>query len=312
MKTTNLFIKVLTVLFTLTFSIQLFAQEKIYLSYFEAVNVHEDYSKACVNLLKIYLENENVTVVIPGQSDVLETIDESKEAARSQGLKYVLTGSITGVGDNAVVSVKLVNLDSDNIEWSTVQKTANPSDLDPILSKIAKSLINRSEIAEAEDIYNVTNYDSKQLNKKTATTGWGVEVLGGVSFMDTPNRFTSGFGVLYSGDLRDYIFDVKGFICPGDNFMGSINILINKPLWNKSSTPFVGGGIGYGASSVLAGSDYLVNNSGNGLCAYLGGGYIFTRTSDINLRINLNAFACGYEINNQYPTGLLMGISVVF
>ena len=58
--------------------------------------------------------------------------------------------------------------------------------------------------------------------------------------------------------------------------------------------------------------NYNYNWTASGLTIYAGGGYIVNRNSDINLRINANAFFSMYKIDNTFPMGILVGMTILF
>jgi hypothetical protein len=224
-----------------------------------------------------------------------------------------MIGELNRVGETVVISISLYKTENGEKEWNSIQKAISPDDLDPIMQKLSVTINNRNSINNSENIYNVTDYNSRQLNKITANTYWGIEIGGGATFINTKNKFPAGFGIVYSGDLRSIIFDLKGSMYFSDVNLYNINIQINYPLINKISSPFIGGGLGYGYSTI---KKEIPNNydyySGNGLTLYAGAGYIINRTSNINLRLNANLFFSMYQVNNVNPSGILFGVMVLF
>jgi len=292
------------------------AQEKIYMPYFEVINIHKDYQLATTRLLKTYLETNNKTELVLPVRDTAYYSENREQAlikAKSLKINNVLIGELNRVGETVIISITLYKTETGEKTWNTILKASSPDDLDPVMQKIASSINNRNTVKNSEDIYNVTDYNSKQLNKMVANTFLGIEIGGGATFINTPNKFPAGFGIIYSGDLRTILFDVKGCLYFSDVSMYNINIQINYPLLNKLSSPFVGGGLGYGYTSIN--SNDQNNNKlyeGNGLTLFAGAGYIFNRTSNINLRCNASLFFSMYEVNSVYPSGLLLGVSVLF
>lgn len=292
------------------------AQEKIYMPYFEVINMHPDYQNSSTRLLKTYMEADNKTeLVLPikDTSYYRETREQAFTKAKSLKINHVLIGELNRVGETVIISISMYKVENGEKEWNTIQKALSPDDIDPIMQKISSLINNRNSIINSENIYNVTDYNSKQLNKMIANTYWGIEIGGGAAFVNTKNNFPAGFGIVYSGDLRSLIFDLKGSMYFSDVNLYNINVQINYPLINEISSPFIGSGLGYGYSSIKKDSQYNYNYySGNGLTFYAGGGYIFNRTSNINLRLNANLFFSMYQVNNIHPSGILLGVMVLF
>ncbi|MBP7497626.1 MAG: hypothetical protein KA792_08195 [Bacteroidales bacterium] len=308
--------------FALIISLKLTSQEKIYMPYFEVINMHKDYQISASRLLKTYLEIDNKTeLVLPDKdsSYYKETKEQSLLNARNLNINHILIGELNRVGETVVISLSMFNSKGEK-EWFTLQKASSPEDLDPVMQKIANSFINRnSSNNKEEDIFNVTEYDSKQLNKKTANSYFGIEIGGGPTSFNIDNSNTAGFGILYSGDIRSIIFDLKGDLFFSEVDLYNINIQVNYPFFKKNSSPYIGGGLGYGGTSVKVkiknvspNYDYTETFHGSGLTVYGGAGYIINRASNINLRFNANFFFSAYKVNEDYPYGALLTLMLLF
>jgi hypothetical protein len=185
------------------------------------------------------------------------------------------------------------------------------------MQTIANSLNTKADGAQNDDIYNVTDYESKELNKLKSSTFYGIEVGGGVSNLHAKNNFPAGFCALYSGDLRTVIIDIKGSMYFGDVQMYDLSLHANFPLSNKRNTPFLSSGLGFGTTYLLKyrninPNDYSTSLNSTGLTLFAGGGYILNRNSDINVRFNANAFFSMYKIDNTFPFGVLIGMTLLF
>jgi hypothetical protein len=237
-----------------------------------------------------------------------------------------LIGELNRIGEMVIVSISMYNTETEEKEWNALQKANTPEDLDPIMQKIALSLNGKISIDETKDIYNVTDYESKELNKMIANTYLGIEIGGGAAFGEVKNNFPAGLSGVFSGDMRTIIFDIKGNLYFSDIKLYNVSIHINYPFSQGKSTPFLGGGLGYGGTTMTSseekttqnwdGSTYTytdeTNRSGAGLSLFAGGGYIFNRTSNINLRLNANFFFSCYKVDGGFPAGILLSMSVLF
>jgi hypothetical protein len=292
------------------------AQEKIYMPYFVVINMHPDYQISVTHLFKTYLEAANKSeLILPlyDSSYYSETKEQAISRAKSLNIDHVVIGELNRLGETVVISIAMYKVENGEKEWNVIEKALSPDDIDPIMQKIASNINNRNSINNSDDIYNVTDYNSRQLNKIIANTYWGVEIGGGATFVNVNNKFPAGFGIVYSGDLRSIIFDLKGSMYFSDINLYNLSVQINYPLINKISSPFIGGGLGYGYSTIKKDSPIIFDNySGNGLTLYGGAGYIINRTSNINLRLNANLFFSMYKVNNMNPSGILFGVMVLF
>jgi hypothetical protein len=307
---------ILANLFFLAFSLICLAQEKIYMPYFEVINIHADYQLSSSRLLKTYMEIDNkAELVLPAKDSAYysENKEQALAKAKSLGISLVLLGEMNRTGETVIISMSLYKTENGEKVWSSLQKAAGPDDLDPVMQKIAQSIKERKVNGNAEDIYNVSDYNAKQLNKMEANTYWGLEIGGCASFLGSDTYFPAGFGIVYSGDMRSLIFDIKGSLYFSDVNIYNLKINVNYPLLKKTSSPYIGGGLGYGGTELNKKDNYQSNYSkGNGLSIYANAGYIFNRTSNINLRLNSSLYFSMYKVNSSYPAGLLVGVSVLF
>lgn len=283
--------------------------------------MHTDYQYSTSRLLKIYLEKENKAELVLPPKDTLDyhvSKEDAIKMAKSLKINKVLIGEMNRTGEIVIIAVSIYNTETGEKEWGALQKALSPDDLDLIMQRIANSIINRHSIDESEDIYNVTDYDSKELNKKEANSYFGIEIGGGPVFVDVDNNTPAGFSLIYSGDIRTMIFDVKGSAYFGDVKLLNLNIRLNYPFLNKASSPYFGGGLGYGRTTLKQNDNnnnnyyYSSEHHGEGLTVFLGGGYILNRTSNINLRVNMDIFYSMYEVKEKQLVGILFGVMVLF
>ena len=308
-------------LLILGFQTAVIAQEKVYMSYFETINMNKDYQYSTSKLLKMYIDNVGKYEIILSKRDsnlVIETKEQAQEKAKALHANHFITGELNRSGETVIVSVSLFKTEDGSKEWGIMQKASSPNDLDPIMQKIASGLNVKDPKSTEGDIYNVTNYESKELNKMTATTAWGFEVGGGAGSLHAVSNHPAGFSALYSGDLRTAIIDVKGSLYFSDISMGNICLHVNVPLTQKRNSFLVSGGLGYGYTNLQKKFENSYNNmvnetlSNSGLTAFAGGGYILNRNASITMRFTANGFFSMYTIDNSYPFGVLIGMSVSF
>ena len=293
------------------------AQEKIYLSYFDVINIHTDYQLSTARLFKLYAEKENKMEIYLPEKDsgyFHQNKEEAFSEAQKMGINNVLMGEMNRVGETVVIAVSLYDIQTGKKQWSTIQKAASPDDLDPIIQFFVNSLNNKNSGNYNGDIYSVTDYNAQNLKRKQANTNWGIELGGGVVLNNEKPVFPAGFGFVISGDIRDFIYDLKINLMFSEVNYSEISTHIQYPLSKKAQSPFLSAGLGFGASSVINNDPaiFQMRERNNGLKLYAGGGYILNRSSDIQLKINANVFVSTYNIQNVAPVGALFGLILLF
>jgi hypothetical protein len=316
-------IKILAIVITAFICTTVTAQEKVYMPYFEVINMHKDYSLSASRLFKLYAEQaDKYQIVLPEKFDTLAPVagfEKVKATAATLQAPCFCTGEINRLGEMAVVVISLYKTQDGTKIWTGTLKALQPEDLDPVMNRLASGMNNKTKVGDTEDIYNVTNYDGQELNKITANGYFGAEIGGALILLsDVGSNLPAGFGILLTRDVRTIIVDLKGEFYFGDIDFYGVSISLEYPLINKRNTPFISGGLGYSGVSVTTDHvdawGYHFNDEQNnaGLTFYFGGGYLFNRNSDVNIRINPSFFFSGYKICNQYPAGLLINIAMLF
>lgn len=298
------------------------SQDKIYMPYFQVENMHWQYQISATKIFKTYLNmNNKYELVLPELKDSIyskETFEQTVANASALNAKYFLIGEMNALNEVMIVSLTLYNTNDKSKVWSDVLKAKTPDDLDPILQKIANNFNTETKSANTDDIYSVTQYDSKELTKVQATTNFGVSISGAFSMLsDVKNISSAGFGLILSHDLRDVILDVQGDFLFGDVRIYDIRISGLYPFKKARNTPYIGGSIAWQGTSVSFKSntdpDYYVNyDSNGGLGMFINGGYIFNRTSNVNFRINSSLNIPFYEVKDEFPVYLMINAAILF
>ena len=215
-----------------------------------------------------------------------------------------------------IISMTMYNTADSNKIWSDVLKARTPDDLDPILQRFANNIGTDQKASKDGDIYSVTNYDSKELTKVDASANYGVSISGSYSFVEKVDNSTSaGFGLLASYDLRDVILDIQGDFLFGDIQIYDVRISGLYPFKNSKNTPFVGGSIAWGGTTLKykpSGSYYNDRFSDGGLAMFVNGGYIFNRNSNVNFRLAGSFIFPLYKTETQRPIGFMINAAILF
>jgi len=298
------------------------SQDKIYMPYFQVENMHWQYQVSTTKILKTYLNmNNKYELVLPELKDSIyskETFEQTAANASALNAKYFLIGEMNALNEVMIVSLTLYNTNDKSKVWSDVLKAKSPDDLDPILQKIANNFNTEAKSVNVDDIYTVTQYDSKELTKVKATTNYGVSISGAFSMLNNvENNSSAGFGLILSHDLRDVILDVQADFLFGDVKIYDIRVSGLYPFSKAKNTPYIGGSIAWQGTSV----NFKTNNDPNyyyeydsegGLGMFINGGYIFNRTSNVNFRINGSFNIPFYEVKNQAPMYFMINAAILF
>src|SRR5262245_46884320 len=98
-------------------------QEKLYMPYFELINLDADYEYSTSQLFKSYVdERDRYLLVLPkkpadGGLYPEESLETSIENASKLHAKYVLRGSLNHIGERVIITVTMYNLNGRKI-WT--------------------------------------------------------------------------------------------------------------------------------------------------------------------------------------------------
>ena len=303
-----------------------FAGNTIYFPSFELINVHDDYNYSVARVLKGYIdENGSYELIIPSQEDISET-STTKGYVQKQALEgnhpNFMLANLNRIGEMLFIQVSLYESTSGNLLWSKKYKAKSPEDLDPIMSRVARKIEDPNTTNEA-DIYSVTTQEQKKLKKIKTQNSFGITVGSAVPinsvFSDDP--FIAGFGAYWAYDARTILFELSTQVNAMGNHtfvMGSINGAL--PFSPENNTAYITAGVGVGAAtaeeSYSSDNLYLEKSaSGTGMILSGGIGYLFNRTSNVNLKVELKYFASLFkmdDIDRTSPHGVLFNVGLAF
>jgi hypothetical protein len=301
----------------LGFNIQ--AQEKVYFPFFELINVHTEYQYSTSKLLKAYCDNAGkYQIILPAKqtdgSAYSEAFEQTWDKAKNLGARYFMTGELNALQEKMIVSISLYNTSDGMLVWNDILKAATLDDMDPILILLSKSIGSKSKASELEDIYSVSQYDSQELAKKEANTSFGI-FLGGVytMFSGVDQNFSSGLGARITYDSRELILDITGEAYFGEVEIVDINLSGYYPFSSGKKTPLIGGGLGFGSHKIIY-DETTINGSvrNSGLIMYAHGGYLFNRTSSVQMRGMISLYTATYEVDGKLPYGAALNLTFSF
>jgi len=266
---------------------------------FEGVNLNEGHTTAAQAVLKMHLERlgQRVVVLPAGGADVAS-------AAKEQGATATLRGSLVRLGQ--LVKVTLTLEPEGGAPKVASLDAASPEDLDPVLMRLARHLVNGEPLDEGR-VSEMTEKEEDAYLRKRANSYFGVEVTGLLAKAGGHNTFLSGANLYWLYDARSFFADITaGFSAAQGHKGGSafnFNVALLYPLADRDLTPYVGGGAGYGMLEVDG-------PSGHGLTVFGDVGAMFGRTSTVHFRADLRPFVTTYKLEGGssydmygYPIG---------
>lgn len=285
----------------------LFAKDKIYLPFFELINVDNEYQYSTSKLLKDYIdETLGFELILP--SRITENFNYPTEttiiqSAIEAGCKYYLLASLNRIGDNVIINVNLKDAVSQESKWKDRLKAATPEDLDPIMQNIANAINANSKGNKAQSIYSVSDYNATPLKQVKTNNAFGVSI-GGLVYLNNPTKtdLSAGAEGYWLYDARNVIYQISGGLYGlGGTALamnGSLGVL--GPMNDFDNTFFVGASAGLNYISTNT-SDKINSYDGGGL--YLGAnlGYLIGRTSSTTFKVQIE-YNIGLYSLEQYTT----------
>ncbi len=293
--------------------------QKVYAPSLELIGVGPKYQYSTLRLLKTYVDEQGDYELLLGErNDTLTTAPSKEEAlaqAREAGAGLLLMGELNAVGDKMIVSFRLIDVAQGEVVWSDRLKASNPEDLDPIMMRIGKAMGTGKKAADSDDIYSVTFEETKTLKQKRANRSFGL-AIGGLGLPNTPFDgvyFVPTLEAFASYDARDFIAEIRGgYLMKTDPYGMHMGINVYRPLSDEASAPYIGGGIGFGFLATedmqTCETDYYgykdcQQEFKSGPLVSLGGGYMFSRTSTLQLKLNATYWIYAFRVNDMIPHG---------
>ena len=311
--------------FAAIFTVSAFAVDKVYMPPVGTTNIHSDYGIAAQKLVKIYIEDDGRFVLVEGSA--ADSVDISnfgsvQNKAKEKGCTKILIAEFTRLGDNVILSFKLYNTGSDAPIWQDRMKAANPDDFDPIIQRMAHTIGTKEKATTDQDIYNVTSQESKRRKRLKAYSYFGIGI-GGLLPLSPSVEMTPNLNVFGMYDTQSFLIglDLNYSGMNGDSryTYGDFSISAYYAFGRKFIAPYIGGGMSYSSvdytsdvSYVTAAREYdsfigdyttssrketaTYTDSKSGVGAFVGGGLMFNRASNIVLFAETKYFIDFYKL----------------
>lgn len=289
------------------------AQQKVYMPFFEVINLNEDYQYSLSKLFQKYVSNEGkYEIMLPewkNEPYPNENNEVTQSKARELAVPFFIKGNLNALGDLIIVTISMYQTDNGAEVWSALLKAYKLDDLDPILITCSKNLGLKDVTSTTDNIYTVTKQEGKELTEVETKISWGVLLGGLYPFGGT---FSPGVGILTTYDNRNIIYglDISGYF-KEENSEGHIAITVDYPFTSEKNTGYIGGGLGYGFMSIYDANDpYNENYENGGLMLMAGGGYILNRTASVRLIFGTRVFLPLFKVNDQIMPGINFYVAV--
>ena len=291
--------KILTASLALAASI--YASERVYLAPFNMVGLNPDFGVAAEKLMNAYAEDDGRYILVNhAEEDSVKADDRSainQKAIEKNCTKFIMA-EFTRLGENVITSFKLYDINNEAAVWSDRLKAKNPDDFDPIIQRVARNIGTKKKATNDDDIYSVTEQETKKPRKKGVSTYHGLNIIGDLALAPEANM-AAGLGYFMFYDARDFLFglDISLSNLGSDDTKPTfydITLSMFYPFGSSNITPFVGGGFAYSwRYTFLDDASYYDNDDtigASGISGNIGGGLIFNRASRVAFFIQAKYF----------------------
>jgi opacity protein-like surface antigen len=299
---------------TLALAASIYAAERVYLAPFSIVGLNEDFGIAAEKLMNAYIDDNGRFILVNyAEDDSVKTGD--RESANNIAIKKNCTKFImaefTRLGENVITAFKLYDINNEAPVWSDRLKAKNPDDFDPIIQRVARNIGTRHKATNDDDIYTVTEQETKNPRKKGVTSYWGAKIVGALPLNPSEAKMDAGLGAFVLYDARDLLFGFDWTITnlgESDDKTRLIDLTLSAyyPFTTSNITPYAGGGLSYSWRDTHIDTDRFYNsNEANGLSLQIGGGVLFNRASRVMFIAQATYFIDFFETSfyrEQYDT----------
>ena len=291
---------------TLAVAASVYASERVYLAPVDMVGLNQNFAAPSEKLMNAYIEDDGRFVLVNhSEEDSIKAGDRdaaNKKAIEKNCSKFIIA-EFTRLGENVITSFKLYDVNNESPVWTDRLKAKNPDDFDPIIQRVARNIGTKRKAVDDDDIFSVTEQETKSPKKKGISAYYGLKIVGELS-LNPAAEMDAGLGFFMFYDAKNILF---GFDWTMSNLTESedrsrftdIALNLYYPFGTKNITPFIGGGLAYSWRTAYLDTDGIKDRDGkridkeyeaNGLSMDLGGGIIFNRASRVMVILQANYF----------------------
>jgi TolB-like protein len=227
-----------------------------------------------------------------GNDEPVEGISTASENANKLGAVKAVIGSLSKLGNQTLVEVKLIDVATANVEFSDRLGTATGADIDVMLARLAKGVAERKKTEATAEVGKITEKEAAEPARRASFWSGGAKIgyffpLGG--FGDDPGQVLGGSSVgLYETPSFMAEAAFSYFFIGGKATLWTGGFSVFKLLSKTDVCPYLGGGVGIGMVSGDYPGSFL--DIGVGPVVNFGGGYMFLRTYDFRIVVDLRYY----------------------
>jgi hypothetical protein len=255
-------------------------------------NIHPGHLAAATDVLRVQLERAGLRVLpVPAGSSTAQepTPEQAGAAAERAGAAWAVTLRIARLGTNAVCRVGSY-LPGGRLSRADELTASSPEDLEPVLRRLALSLVTGRPARELAELETVTEREADPFLKYVATHYFGIRL--GAFFAreqggtDPHTASLNGGGIFWLYDARWFIAEVSVDLQTKgeDDSIFGVGIGAYYPFTRGNVAPYLGGGLAY--SWVEHSVPGAQPADGKGISFRAGGGLIVGRLSTVHFRID--------------------------
>lgn len=289
------------------------AQQKVYMPFFEVINIQSDYQYSLSRLFQKYVKDQGkYEILLPvwnNEAYPSENNEATQSKARELGAPFFIKGNLNALGDLIIVTISMFRTDNGTEVWNALLKANKMDDLDPILIACSKNLGEKNLTSTADDIYTVTQQEGQELREVETKISSGL-LLGGLYPFGA--SFSPGIGILTTYDNRNIIYGLDASLYfHEDDGEGHIAITIDYPFSSSKNTGYAGGGLGYGFISTYDDTDpYSPSDENSGLMLMAGGGFILNRSASVRFIFGSRIIVPLFKVNDKITPGINFYIAI--
>lgn len=266
------------------------AAERMAILPFSGTNVHPGYLQAAQELLRDHLavSGRYQLMSVGGEPPTVElTTDEVVQAGQTAGSELVVAGHIVRLQSLVRMRVTVYRVATGQQVFSdSMAGSGGPDQLDPVLRRLAASIVSGKPAKDNAEIDSVTESESEAYMKKAATRVFGLK-LGMLAPLSRPGNDASVgpmLGIFWLYDARTFLGEIFLDLATKDNLHAfNVGLAAYHPFERGDSTPYVGGGVAWSAVD-------FGGQGQSGLRAHGAVGMLLGRLSTVQIRGELGYF----------------------
>jgi len=288
---------------------------------FSSVGVDEASAKTATSIFRTEIANSGKYAVVEadviktaiGNDDPVDGISSAIEKAKTLKVSKAVIGSLSKLGEQTLIEVRLIDVNSGIVEFSDRLGSITGTDIDVILSRLAKGVAEQKKSEATAEVGNIIKKEAEEPNRRASFITGSTRVgylfpIGG--FGENPGIPLGLIGsVNYETDKFMAEMSYSYYGIGGHAGLWSIDFSGFKLMSKTDICPFIGGGLGISHASAAMLQEYNYNSyhysyyteySGTGPVLNLGGGIIFMRTYDFRFITDFRYHISFCDIHGGY------------